>query len=59
MLDVSSWKVVFMQKYGVKVAKRNAHRALDDIRGSIEEMQAYLKYVHPDEKTFDTISNKE
>ncbi len=48
MLDVSAWKVVFMQKYNVKLAKRNAHRALDDIRGSIEEMQSYLKHIQID-----------
>ena len=48
MLDVSAWKVVFMQKYNIKFPKRNAHRALDDIRGSIEELQEYLKYVHVD-----------
>lgn len=43
MLDVSAWKVVFEGKYGKKFAKREAHRALDDIRGSIEELQYYLK----------------
>lgn len=41
MLDVSSWKVVFENKYGKKFAKREAHRALDDIRGSIEELRYY------------------
>lgn len=48
MLDVSAWKVVFMQKYNMKLTKRNAHRALDDIRGSIEELQEYLKHVQID-----------
>ena len=43
MLDVSAWKVVFEGKYGKKFAKPNAHRALDDIRGSIEELKYYLK----------------
>lgn len=43
MLDVSAWKVVFEGKFGKKFAKREAHRALDDIRGSIEELQYYLK----------------
>jgi oligoribonuclease len=42
MLDVSAWKVVFENKYGKKFAKREAHRALDDIRGSIEELRYYL-----------------
>ena len=41
MLDVSSWKVVFENRYGKKFAKREAHRALDDIRGSIEELRYY------------------
>ncbi|MEI6228533.1 MAG: oligoribonuclease [Candidatus Saccharibacteria bacterium] len=42
MLDVSAWKVVFDGKYGKKFAKPDAHRALDDIRGSIVELQYYL-----------------
>lgn len=42
MLDVSAWKVVFEGKFRTKFSKRNAHRALDDIRGSIEELQYYL-----------------
>ena len=42
MLDVSAWKVVFDGKYGKKFAKPDAHRALDDIRGSIMELQYYL-----------------
>jgi len=45
MLDVSAWKVVFEGKFSKKFAKREAHRALDDIRGSIEELQYYLKKV--------------
>jgi len=42
MLDVSAWKVVFEGHFGKKFAKREAHRALDDIRGSIEELRYYL-----------------
>lgn len=45
MLDVTAWKVVFEGKYKKKFAKREEHRALDDIRGSIEELQYYLKKV--------------
>lgn len=45
MLDVSAWKVVFEGKYGKKFSKPEAHRALDDIRGSIEELNYYLKKV--------------
>jgi len=42
MLDVSAWKVVFEGKFKKKFAKPDAHRALDDIRGSIMELQYYL-----------------
>lgn len=45
MLDVSAWKVVFEGKFKKKFAKPEAHRAIDDIRGSIEELQYYLKKV--------------
>lgn len=45
MLDVSAWKVVFEAKYGKKFAKPEQHRALDDVRGSIEELKYYLKKV--------------
>lgn len=42
MLDVSAWKVVFEYKFKKKFLKPDAHRALDDIRGSIIELQYYL-----------------
>ena len=45
MLDVTAWKVVFEARYGKKFAKPEAHRALEDIRGSIEELNYYLKKV--------------
>lgn len=45
MLDVSAWKVVFGGKYGKKFAKPKAHRAFDDIRGSIMELKYYLDKV--------------
>lgn len=45
MLDVSAWKVVFDGKWGKKFVKREAHRALDDIQGSIEELKWYLGMV--------------
>lgn len=45
MLDVSAWKVVFEGKFHKKFAKPEAHRAIDDIKGSIEELQHYLKKV--------------
>lgn len=42
MLDVSAWKVVFEGKFKKKFSKPEAHRAMEDIRGSIEELQYYL-----------------
>lgn len=47
MLDVSAWKVVFGGKYNKVFAKQKAHRALDDIRGSIMELKYYLGKVKP------------
>ncbi|RWZ78999.1 MAG: oligoribonuclease [Candidatus Chaera renei] len=45
MLDVSAWKVVFESKYGLKFAKKETHRAVDDIQESIAELKFYLKQV--------------
>lgn len=42
MLDVSAWKVVFEGKFKKKFAKPEEHRAIGDIRGSIQELQYYL-----------------
>lgn len=42
MLDVTAWKVVFEGKFKKKFAKPEEHRALGDIRGSIQELQYYL-----------------
>jgi len=42
MLDVSAWKVVMIGKYGVEYEKLEKHRAMDDIRESIDELQFYL-----------------
>jgi oligoribonuclease len=46
MLDVSAWKVVFEGKFKKKFTKPQEHRALGDIRGSIMELEYYLKKVH-------------
>lgn len=43
MLDVSAWKVYFENALHQKFTKPENHRALDDIRGSIEELKWYLK----------------
>ena len=45
MLDVSAWKVYFEGALGKKFVKREAHRALDDINGSIEELKWYLTFM--------------
>jgi oligoribonuclease len=45
MLDVSAWKVVFDGKYGKRYSKPETHRALEDIRGSIEELRYYIKKI--------------
>lgn len=42
MLDVSAWKVVFEGKFQKSFKKAEAHRAIEDIRGSIEELKYYL-----------------
>ncbi len=45
MLDVSAWKVVMQGRYDVVYKKEEVHRALDDIRESIDELKYYLKAV--------------
>jgi oligoribonuclease len=42
MLDVSAWKVVMQGKYHLEFPKKESHRALDDIRESIDELKFYL-----------------
>lgn len=45
MLDVSAWKVYFEGALHQKFVKKEAHRALDDITGSIEELKFYLSFL--------------
>ena len=45
MFDVSAWKVYFENAMKIKFTKRDMHRALDDIEGSIEEIKYYLERV--------------
>ena len=45
MLDVSAWKIYFENALGKKFTKPENHRALDDINGSIEELQWYLTFL--------------
>ncbi|MGZ3770343.1 MAG: oligoribonuclease [Bdellovibrio sp.] len=41
MVDVSSWKVIINNKFNYIYQKANKHRALDDIRESIQELRSY------------------
>jgi oligoribonuclease len=45
LIDVSSFKEIFREKYSVNFQKANAHRAIDDILESIRELSFYLSYV--------------
>ncbi|WP_309395942.1 oligoribonuclease [Cerasicoccus maritimus] len=45
MLDVSSFKVVFQERYDLRFPKQGTHRALDDICESIGELKFYLERV--------------
>ncbi len=45
MLDVSAWKIVLHQKYNIRFEKMSRHRALDDIRDSIEELKFYMSFL--------------
>lgn len=45
MVDVSSFKEVFRERYGIKYEKKNAHRAIGDIQESIGELKQYLSFV--------------
>lgn len=45
LIDVSSFKEIFREKYGVEFKKGNAHRAVDDIHESIRELKSYLSHV--------------
>jgi oligoribonuclease len=45
MLDVSSWKIVMKGKYGREFEKGKNHRALDDIRESINELKFYCEQI--------------
>ncbi len=45
LIDVSSFKEIFRERYKVKFDKKNAHRAQGDIRESIRELEHYLSFV--------------
>ncbi|OGP12404.1 MAG: hypothetical protein A3F89_06080 [Deltaproteobacteria bacterium RIFCSPLOWO2_12_FULL_50_11] len=46
VIDVSSFKEIFRQKYNFRLEKSGTHRALQDIYESIRELKTYLSYVH-------------
>jgi oligoribonuclease len=46
MIDVSSFKEVFREKWGVDFEKKKAHRAIGDIHESIGELKHYLGFVN-------------
>jgi oligoribonuclease len=46
VIDVSSFKEISKNKYGVDFQKKNAHRALDDIKESISELKKYFSFIH-------------
>jgi oligoribonuclease len=45
MVDVSSFKEVFRERFNIKYDKKNAHRAIDDLHESIGELSHYLSFV--------------
>lgn len=47
MLDVTSWKVIFQSMLQKKFEKKNTHRALDDIRESVNELRFYMQFIDP------------
>jgi oligoribonuclease len=51
MLDVSSWKIIFENVYGLRYNKQKNHRALDDILESIEELKFYMKFIKANNET--------
>jgi oligoribonuclease len=44
MLDVSSFKILMQGKYTLEFEKHELHRAFDDIRASIAELEFYLQW---------------
>jgi len=45
VVDVSSWKVMINKKFNFVFGKSNQHRALDDIRESIQELKTYCGFL--------------
>ena len=47
LVDISSFKEIFKNKYNLSFEKKNSHRAVDDIHESIRELMFYLSFVKP------------
>ena len=45
MLDVTSWKIIFQNRWDLTFDKKNAHKAIDDVRESINELKFYLQHM--------------
>lgn len=45
MLDVTAWKIILREKFGFEYRKQNQHRALEDVRESIQELRAYVDLI--------------
>lgn len=45
LTDISSFKEVFRNKYGIEFKKKDSHRAAPDIHESIAELAHYLSFV--------------
>jgi len=45
LVDVSSFKEIFREKYNLEFSKSDKHRAVDDIYESISELGFYLSHV--------------
>ncbi len=50
LIDVSSFKEIYRERYGLSFQKQNSHRAVDDILESIKELEFYLSFVKIPEK---------
>lgn len=46
IIDISSFKEIFRDKYGLMFQKKENHRAQDDIFESIGELKYYLSFIH-------------
>jgi len=45
VIDVSSFKEIFKERYGIKFVKNNTHRATQDVLESINELNYYLSFI--------------